>query len=184
MNAYRYCVGLGIASLVLCCGCQKEPIEVYHVQKERLNNASPVAEQTIAEITVSWPTPSGWTVVPVGPPLVAKFTIPVSSRTCDLTVTQLPGDAGGLLANVNRWCGQLGLPSLDQSALDRLVITKKLGHFNYRLIKLTHDKRGMSVGILQRDSETWFFKLSGTENDVNACQTSFEKFLSQVSPKG
>ena len=32
----------------------------------------------------------------------------------DFSITSFPGDVGGLLANVNRWLGQIGLPPTDQ----------------------------------------------------------------------
>jgi len=70
-------------------------------------------EQTAS---LAWHAPPGWTR---GPEKAMRdltyFAGPGGAAEC--TVTLLAGDGGGLLANINRWCGQLGAPPLAASDL-------------------------------------------------------------------
>ncbi len=43
---------------------------------------------------------------------VASFEVSENGKTADVSVIPLGGMAGGDLANVNRWRGQVGLPPL------------------------------------------------------------------------
>ena len=58
--------------------------------------------------------PESWGFAsPVGPEK-ARFTITDTNGTASVTMTVLQGDGGGLLGNVNRWRGQLGLEKLEE----------------------------------------------------------------------
>ena len=39
----------------------------------------------------------------------------------DISATSFPGESGGLLANINRWRGQLGLHALDADSSNQLL---------------------------------------------------------------
>ena len=58
----------------------------------------------------TWTVPSGWQEGQLAQFLVAKYVIAGADGTAAVNVSSLAGDGGGLLANVNRWRGQLGLP--------------------------------------------------------------------------
>jgi hypothetical protein len=65
---------------------------------------------------LTWTTPPGWRELPPSSMRVADFLVAGDERTeCYLTV--FSGDGGGLLANVNRWRGQMSLPAVDAEAL-------------------------------------------------------------------
>ena len=38
-------------------------------------------------------------------------------NSVDISITSSPGDVGGLLANVNRWIGQIDLPPINDASL-------------------------------------------------------------------
>ncbi len=61
----------------------------------------------------TWTVPSGWQEGQLAQFLVAKYVIAGADGTAAVNVSSLAGDGGGLLANVNRWRGQLGLPPLE-----------------------------------------------------------------------
>ena len=62
---------------------------------------------------VRWALPDGWKEEKGRGDRVATLTF----GDLELSVTKLAGAAGGPLANINRWRGQLGLPSLAESEL-------------------------------------------------------------------
>ena len=40
-----------------------------------------------------------------------------SGESLDFSITSFPGDVGGILANVNRWLGQVGIKPTNESGL-------------------------------------------------------------------
>lgn len=73
---------------------------------------------------VDFDLPEGWTRGPGGGMRLASFGISGKSEL-DGSITQLSGDGGGAVANVNRWRGQVGLGPLsdaDVAALPRVTV--------------------------------------------------------------
>lgn len=69
---------------------------------------------------IDWDVPTSWTKTESK----AEFryaTFRVGKSGLELTVVKLPGEAGSLLLNVNRWRGQLGLPSITEEELAPLT---------------------------------------------------------------
>jgi len=58
---------------------------------------------------VRWTVPAGWKEEKGGPARLASLRFGNGDPRLELTVVKLPGDGGGLAANVNRWRDQLGL---------------------------------------------------------------------------
>ena len=79
--------------------------------------------------TPSWTLPEGWSQKPGADIRFATIEIPAQPKALELTVIPLPRDpqadeAPAVLANVNRWRGQLNLPPLapnDLSAQSKIV---------------------------------------------------------------
>jgi hypothetical protein len=77
--------------------------------------AAPVAD-TQRSASLAWRTPPGWTR---GPEKVLRDATYFAGGV-ECSVTLLEGSAGGVLANINRWCGQMGAPALTEADLGRL----------------------------------------------------------------
>ncbi len=90
----------------------------------------------------AWTTPPGWTEAATTSMRLANFH-PAGDPKAECYLTLLGGDAGGLAANVNRWRGQLALPSLDQAAIDALPKAQLLGR-DAILMEATGTWTGMS----------------------------------------
>lgn len=71
-----------------------------------------------------WRTPEGWTEKPPSSMRLADFDVP-GGVECYFTV--LPGAAGGLAANVNRWRKQMGLEPTSESEIAALPTRTLLG---------------------------------------------------------
>jgi hypothetical protein len=77
------------------------------------------------ESDVKWTLPPGWKEEQGGPARVASFKFGDRDPKLELTVVKLPGDGGGLPANVNRWREQLGLERAAEG--DIAASVRKLG---------------------------------------------------------
>jgi hypothetical protein len=88
-------------------------------------------------------------------------------------------DGGGLIANVNRWQGQLGL----QPSPDVLSSGIDVSNGKGQLVELsgTNVQNGQPaqlVGVMVSQSDrTWFYKLMGDPKTVAAQKDAFIKFV-------
>ncbi|HZM00350.1 MAG TPA: hypothetical protein VFD43_08870, partial [Planctomycetota bacterium] len=73
-----------------------------------------------------WTVPPGWTERPPALFREANFLVAGDERA-ECYLTTLPGEAGGMDANVNRWRGQLSLPPLDAAEVAALPRVPWLG---------------------------------------------------------
>jgi len=74
---------------------------------------------------VKWTLPATWTEEKGGPARIASLKFGDRDPRLEMTVVKLPGDGGGLTANVNRWREQLGLDRASEA--DVASIVRKAG---------------------------------------------------------
>ena len=144
--------------------------------------AAPVAPMPAAEAPAGnsiWEVPPGWQVADPGPMLFAKFSIASGDTKADVNISQLAGDGGGMLANVNRWRGQLGLSQLDEAGLAQIVTMS--GPASVVDLSGVNAKTGQParlVGVVMpANGQSWFYKLMGDEAVVTAQKDAFLKFI-------
>lgn len=130
---------------------------------------------------LEWSAPSSWTEKPLGPIRKGSFAI----GDADLSITAFPGDVGGLLANLNRWRGELQLEPLTTADLPTATVT--VPSADPALKFLVVDMAGnpgtptRTLGaILPVGSDTYFFKLKGPDATVAAAKNDFLAFLATV----
>jgi hypothetical protein len=131
-----------------------------------------------------WSAPSSWTEKPLGPIRKGSFAI----GDADLAITAFPGDVGGLLANLNRWRGELQLELLTQADLPTATVTVPSADPALRFLVV--DMAGnpgaptRTLGaILPFGTDTYFFKLKGPDATVAAAKNDFLAFLATVKTR-
>lgn len=133
--------------------------------------------------SLKWTLPKGWSEVPGEGMRFATFKSPVSGRH-EATVVVLPGAAGGELANVNRWRGQIGLGPIGEVALAaaRQVVKTKAGALNvYDFTSEGQAKSRMVAGLISTpDGNTWFLKLTGDAGPVAKAKPDFMHLLESL----
>ncbi len=134
--------------------------------------------------SLKWSLPKGWTEAPGGGTMrFATFTAPYAGKL-EATVVVLPGPAGGELANVNRWRGQIGLPPMDETGLAkaREVLKTKAGALNvYDFTSEGQAKSRMVAGYISTpDGSTWFLKMTGDATPVAKAKSDFLTILGSV----
>jgi hypothetical protein len=139
----------------------------------------------------AWDIPPGWREVPPTAMLLAKFVITDAGGEADVTVSVFPGDTGGLLANVNRWRGMVGLAPIEAGDLERNVSPLDAPGSRATLVDVSGRdsktaKDARLVGIVwPRGGQTWFFKLTGDPAVAAGQKSAFVKFaLSARFPNG
>jgi hypothetical protein len=111
---------------------------------------------------------------------VASYTLPGGT---ECSVISLPGSAGGDLANVNRWRGQMGLP--DVTSLQGLATNLKTPIGTALLVDFegAGAKQGqrMAAAIVTEGGTSWFFKLTGPIPAVGQAKPNLIKLLGTLS---
>ena len=129
---------------------------------------------------LKWTLPKGWTETPGSGMRFATLTPPGPGKA-ELSVVVLPGPAGGELANVNRWRGQIGLAPIDEKALGlaRKTVKSKAGPVSlYDFTSEGQLQTRMVTGLLStRDGNTWFLKLVGEAVPVGKAKPDFMRLL-------
>jgi hypothetical protein len=100
----------------------------------------------------------------------------------------LPGDAGGLLANVNRWRGQIGLGSLTPDKVAAITADVDIDGMNVTLVDFQTDTtpagkthpQGMIVAILAHEGNSWFFQMTGDAPLVGAQKEELLQFVKSM----
>ncbi len=129
--------------------------------------------------------PESWGFASPFGPEKARFTITDTNGTASVTMTVLQGDGGGLLGNVNRWRGQLGLDKLEEKKLaDALMPVKRLGKKASMIDIMGISQRSQIetrlVGVIVSDNGlTWFYKLMGSASVVEEAKDGFLEYLPQ-----
>jgi hypothetical protein len=168
-------------------GCKKESIIVYTIPKETVKSV-PASESEHKPL--HWEKPNHWVQNPQSRMRLASFSINGKHiKNAEASITVLPGTAGGLTANINRWRGQLELPALNELELKKNYSTIVIKEKETTLVELVSEnlliqnqfKKRMTVAIIREKNQIYFFKLIG-ENDLVLKERSiFLSFLESVS---
>ena len=145
------------------------------------------ATASTATPRLSWTKPEGWNEAPLGQMRAASFSVKSDTgKQADVSVIPLPGAAGGELANVSRWRGQVGLGSLAAEELTKTAEAVEIAGQPAQLYDVagTASATGEPTRILgviqQRDGMAWFFKMTGNDPLVAKEKSAFVAFLKSV----
>ncbi len=133
---------------------------------------------------VTWTAPAHWTAKPASAMRKGSFAIKGTGGEADLSVTAFPGDTGGLLANLNRWRGQISLAPLSDAQLDANLAHLDANGLHFEVVDFAGVANGAPTrilgAVLSRPGETWFFKLMGPDALVAGEKPAFIAFLQTV----
>lgn len=189
------CIVIVAASLLG--GCKDREIVTYRAPKDPAPVAPPAASggggDSMANTAVptgsnslTWTAPAHW--VAKAPGAMRKGSFAIKSENggadADLSITAFPGDTGGLLANLNRWRGQVSLPPLAAGELEGALEHFDGAGLHFEVVNFVGTANGaptrMLGAVLSRPGETWFFKLMGPDALVAGQKEDFLNFLRSV----
>lgn len=170
----------------LVAGCDREGVHAYRVPAPQGGTAAPAptnphgsapatspAGTAVAKVT--WTSPQGWEELPTTQQMrIATF----KTQGVEVAVTAFPGDVGGMLANINRWRGQIGLAAVTDADLPSLVTEVQQTPSKVSITSLTGSQGQQMLGAVvdPGDGQTWFVKATATPAEIEAIRPSFETF--------
>lgn len=206
-------ISLLILILGLLPACKPEPIETFRVQKEKdfvpllaneqspsmpskkpsMNDATmPAMETSVGAESrsgIHWTTPKSWQQKAPSDMRVGSFLVAgENGQSADVSIVPLAGNAGGDLANINRWRGQINLTPIDEAALDQNSRMEIFGPRHMRLVNMVSAepmidgkyKKRVVAAIYESAHRTWFFKMIGDDATVTGAIPAFKSFLSTL----
>ncbi|MBX3364298.1 MAG: hypothetical protein KF866_05975 [Phycisphaeraceae bacterium] len=130
-----------------------------------------------------WIIPDGWrTKSDLPPSRLATFLIDDPDGELEVAVTRFPGDVGGMLANINRWRGQIGLGEVSDDDLPQLLEPFTTNGFEGRLVHLQGPSQHILAASIFETAQqrTWFVRVTTSpqaaeriKDDVFAFARSF-----------
>jgi len=184
---------VAIASMLFfASGCRREQVTHIRVKKAPDATATSVLpgmgrgerhapQARDGKSGLKWTLPKGWTDSAGSGMRFATLKPPVAG--VDVSVIVLPGPAGGELANVNRWRGQIGLAPIDEAALAaaRKSVKTKAGTVSiYDFSSEGQNKSRLIAGLAGVDGNTWFVKMLGDADAVGAVRSDFTRLLQSL----
>jgi hypothetical protein len=136
--------------------------------------------------SLTWAAPDHWAAKPLGAMRRGSFTARNAAGEGDCSIFVFPAATNPLLANLNRWRGQIGLAPLTDAQLATETTPLESGALKFTVVDLLGQQQGAPTrvlgAILYHGEEAWFFKLSGPDAAVAAEKSAFLDFLRTVRP--
>ncbi len=157
---------------------------------------APQGQQSSLRDLLTWTAPSGWAEAPAG-------SDPSGMRLVDMRfgekqegecyISIMPGPAGGLSANLNRWRKQMGQPDYTEDEIAKLPkkpLFKREGVFaefdgDYKGVGMSEASKGYRLAgvIHSAEQATIFVKMIGPKAVVEANAVAFDQFCQSITPK-
>jgi len=131
----------------------------------------------------TWTVPADWKEGELAPFLVAKYVIQgAGEATAAVNVSELDGNGGGLVPNLNRWRKQLGQPALAEDDAAKLPTVDASGAkavvADFTGTDARTGKPARLLGlVLPLNGQTWFYKLMGDPELVGQQKDALIKFV-------
>jgi hypothetical protein len=164
---------------------EREAFDAFCASIRQIDAPQGMATASPQGAPLSFQTPEGWS--DLGPKSMRAVNLAVGESQC--YVILLGGEAGGLLMNLNRWRGEVGLDPIEDADVADLDQVTLLGS-EVPLLDVRGDYSGMGDGgganyrvfgaALIRDSFSVFVKMIGPEAELETQRAAFLEFLSTL----
>jgi hypothetical protein len=146
---------------------------------------APAPAAASSQAKPGWQVPAGWQETAAGQFLVAKFLVKgADNAQAAVNVSASAGDGGGLVENVNRWRTQLGLDRMAESDINKLATPLVVGAGGKAVLvdmngtdPQSGQKTRLVGAVVAQGSQTWFYKLMGSEPLVQREKDAFSQFV-------
>lgn len=130
--------------------------------------------------------PAGWKEGRVGGMRKAAFDIQDGDQKAEVTVIDLPVEAGDRLANVNRWRGQVGLKELTAAELAESLTKVPVGDLEGDYVELVGEPSASQPqtilgAIVDHGGKAWFIKLQGDRELAAKQIENFKSFVKSIT---
>ncbi len=145
--------------------------------------APPAAQ---ADPGVKFTVPEGWMPARAQGMRKAVFLVRDENRFAEVTVIDLSASAGDLLANINRWRGQVNLEDITQEDLDKqrspIQVAGQESHY-VEMLGPEDAERPMAIFgvVVPLEDKTWFVKIIGDAEVVVREKDRFKGFAESMT---
>jgi hypothetical protein len=134
---------------------------------------------------LTYDTPTAWTVAPGDQFSTAAFEVREGDALARVTISQLAGDGGGLLENINRWRRQANLPALADAELGGHTEPLTVAGIAGTYLECTGTNaqgapEGLAGWIGLSGGRSWFVKIRGNTDLVGRQRDTFKTFLQSL----
>ncbi|MBE2215100.1 MAG: hypothetical protein IAE82_14595, partial [Opitutaceae bacterium] len=143
---------------------------------------------------LAWTAPAEWTPKPASEMRLGSYSfIAPSGELADISIFAFPDAAGGVLANINRWRGQVGLEAVAADAMETTATRATIAGQEAWLVDFAGTPKSstpamgntppptgvtrITGAIVPLDGRAWFFKLMGPDALVLAQRQNFDAFV-------
>lgn len=182
-----------VATSVFFGACSDEPsVQKYKVSKtpvpESGGSVPSSGPDESTGLPFTWVAPVGWEPGPASSMRVASYRVPLSNgESGDFSLVQLSGAAGGVMANINRWRGQIGLDPVEPEGLANSAHfhTTPGGQQFLHVTLINEDNPDNAIlgAIFERAGYVLFAKLTASRAGAEKAQESFEAFCNSITFK-
>ncbi|HYE60764.1 MAG TPA: hypothetical protein VD997_02110 [Phycisphaerales bacterium] len=182
------------SAALLLTACEKPAVNTYTVPKQSSAPAQPTTPAPRPHVapappapaaagTTSWPTPQGWTLDPMPRQMRLATFRAGPDNPLEVALSEFPGDTGGLLANVNRWRGQVGLEPTTLEAFQAESPATQHDDVTVHLLRLRGPSQHMLGAILHHPklNRTRFLKATGAPAAADQHEPAFKSFAHAIA---
>jgi hypothetical protein len=134
-----------------------------------------------------WTAPESWRFVPGERPMrLATYEIADESGPVEVAVTRFPGDVGGMLANINRWRGQIGLGPITEADIPAMLTTFENPGFTGATMLLEGPQQHMLAASIHEPGadRTWFVRVTTKPETAARVREQFDAFARSFGAGG
>ncbi|MBX3317155.1 MAG: hypothetical protein KF902_09875 [Phycisphaeraceae bacterium] len=197
MNAPRHAIlfsviriSVGLLASISVLACERSGVEEHRGEKEgaapslpnKDSEKAPAATSPQESLTASapegsrsdnwpWRAPATWRLVPGERPMrLATYEMQSPSGPIEVAISRFPGDVGGMLANVNRWRGQVGLPPTTEAELAEMIEPFNNDRFSGSLLHIEGVEQHIVVASIfeSEANQTWTVRVSAVPTVASA----------------
>tara|TARA_A100001015_G_C14992446_1_gene714619 strand:- start:1187 stop:1744 length:558 start_codon:yes stop_codon:yes gene_type:complete len=163
--------------------CVPQKVRVY---KEPISELSIIDDnkQLVQVRDISWKIPTHWKKLPPQKMRLDGYTLSSSTgESVTITISVFPTMEGQLLANINRWRGQLQLSPIVKAELSEVYSKKVIGSTSFGVCELSSPKinTNMMVAIASFHDQDYFFKITGDSKFMAQMKSQFISVLESVT---
>ena len=150
---------------------------------QTMSGVLPTVAADAAGTKPTWTVPADWKEGELAQFLVARYVVQgAGGATAAVNVSQLAGNGGGLLANLNRWRAQLGQPPITDADAASLPVIPASGakavFADFTGADARSGKPARLIGlVLPLNGQTWFYKLMGDPDLVGQQKDALIRFV-------
>jgi hypothetical protein len=175
-----------LGSTLWLASCHNDKVEVYKIPKEGITVAMRSGSAGLVPPPgnpAQWTKPDGWSEQPLSEMRLGSFKVDgPNGSSADVSVIAFPGEAGGLVSNLNRWRGQLQLEALNENQLSQMIQRTEVDNAPTYLVDFqtaqNAPKPSRILGaVLQTADRAWFVKMTGPPELIESQRQNFLDFV-------